>query len=191
MPSSADPSWTVVDDGVLRETLSVYKPDCRYLHAAWIDHAGLSAPHGTGPHARARFVIPASYYIEDTGHLNSVELNIAYNQLAYVLIAHCIVHDLLPELRHLTLEDFRARQLPDILIHRITSTFKRSIDRGAFEGDLRVEAALNTERFVRVDTRSRFWDEGGGLARSEVALVIMNDRDAPPPGDGASRPRSR
>ena len=72
--------------------------------------------------------------IGDTGHFNSVEFNICYNQLIYYLIAKSVQEGLLPALRGWTLDDFWRSQLPDILITNFSSSFKRKMRGKRFFG---------------------------------------------------------
>ncbi|MEO1375818.1 MAG: FcoT family thioesterase, partial [Cyanobacteria bacterium J06635_10] len=50
------------------------------------------------------FSIPESCYIDDTGHFNSVEFNICYNQLFYIIIAYLIKNQLLEVMKDWNLE---------------------------------------------------------------------------------------
>ena len=56
--------------------------------------------------AHGDFEIPESCYIDATGHLNSVEVNICYNQLLYVILAQSIASEVVPALDVFTLEHY-------------------------------------------------------------------------------------
>ncbi|SDM69223.1 FcoT family thioesterase [Allokutzneria albata] len=154
-------------DLVLERVLRPYKVDCRYLVSADLDgDAG----------ARGDFVIPESCYIDDTGHFNSVEFNICYNQLVYYLMARAVRDGTMPDFAMWTLEDYWRKQLPDILIASFESRFKRPINARRFSGevvigDVRYRAA--TRPMLLAPTEVRFWDDDGGAAQGKVLLAIM------------------
>lgn len=178
MRSLGTPSRPVAEDFLAR-ILGPYKDRCRYLQRASYALADPGAPRDIARPspliaAHGAFRIEESSYIADTGHLNAVDLNICYNQLAYLLLGLCIRERASPAVAHLTLDDYYARQLPDVLIHDIASSFKRSISPASFEGEVSILEALNTERFVYFKTGGRFWDEGGGLAKARMSLAILN-----------------
>ena len=82
------------DRELLSLVLRPYKMHCRYLKTA-----DLEAAQDPGPTVAGNFEIDESCYIDDTGHFNSVEFNICYNQLAYYLIAKSVQEGLLPAFR--------------------------------------------------------------------------------------------
>src|SRR2546422_760024 len=79
---------TVVDPSVLDMVLDCYKPHCRYLHSATVE----PGRNGVVVAGRGEFAISESCYIADTGHFNAVEFNICYNQIAYITLAHSVLH---------------------------------------------------------------------------------------------------
>lgn len=165
------------DPELLAGVLRPYeKPQTCYLKSATVSVAdGLASAEG-------EFSIPFSCYIDDTGHLNSVEVNICFNQLMYYLIAKSVQDRLLPEFDNWTMADYWDKQLPDMLIARFQSTFKRPIDSSSFTGE--VSFAEFTERSVRrpiqiIDMPWRFWDADGGYAEGEVRMALVE-----PPGMG-------
>ncbi|HEU5470909.1 MAG TPA: FcoT family thioesterase [Actinophytocola sp.] len=163
------------DDPQLRmDVLRPYKVHSRYLKSATV-----SVQNGL-PVGRGEFSIPNSCYIDDTGHFNSVEFNICYNQLVYYLLAKSIKERAVPALAAWTLDDFWERQLPDILIARFRSLFRAPIESSSFSGE--VSIATITESDVRrpvllTETTCRFWDRQDGSAEGEVLLALLN-----PPG---------
>ena len=135
---------------------------------------------GGSASARGTFSIPFPCYIDDTGHLNSVEVNICFNQLMYYLIAKCVQEQALPEFDAWTMQDYWAKQLGDILIARFSSTFKRPIDSSAFIGEVSFADFRQTNRsrpVQLIDMPWRFWDEAGGHAEGQVRMALVD-----PPG---------
>jgi hypothetical protein len=164
---------------LLATVLRPYKPHCRYLLEASIEHQpGGSFIDEDGVAlvslARGEFAIPRSCYIDDTGHLNAVEFNICYNQILYAHLASLIVQRITPAMRHFTLERFKERHLPDVLIHSIQSTYKRPIDPRRFQGKMAITEAVNRRKFVYFKTRCAFWDDDGGKATGEISVVFLN-----------------
>lgn len=183
-----------VESGLLERVLAPYFPHCRYVRAA---DASFPSTTGTGtPVAllRAGLSIPSSCYIDDTGHFNSVEFNICYNQMIYLLMAQCVVSRVTAPFAAMTLDEYLARQLPDVLIHDFQSRFKQPMGTGRFHGEVAIDELRDRRRFVFLRTSVRFWDEQGGASDGEVSLAIVDRRDAarrgPAPGDagpGAER----
>jgi hypothetical protein len=161
---------STVEVDLLTEVLSCYKPHCRYLQ----EFAG----------GRGRFVIPESCYIDDTGHLNAVEVNICYNQLLYASIASFVREGTGPVFDTWTMAEFWRRRLPDILITRFTSEFRRPVDPRSFSGELVLDRIVSRRLppdetpLVAIDTTFRFWDIEGGDASGMARIAIV---------DGATR----
>lgn len=164
--------------------LRPYKPHCRYVLAARVTGAE-PAPPTAAPQPRSRsdggvlctieaeLAIPESCYIDDTGHLNTVEVNICYNQMLYLLLAQGIVQRLIPALDDMDLAHFERRYLPDVLIHRISGSFKRVIDRRAFTGRMSFTSALRSKKFSLIESRARFVDAHDGLANFDVDVAFV------------------
>jgi hypothetical protein len=163
------------DRELLSLVLRPYKMHCRYLKTA-----DLEAAQDPGPTVAGNFEIDESCYIDDTGHFNSVEFNICYNQLAYYLIAKSVQEGLLPAFRDWRLDDFWRRQLPNILITDLRSRFQREIRGKRFSGSIsltnlvRLEKSQRWNRLIVLYTSCRFWDDKGGLCRGEVKIAITN-----------------
>ena len=100
---------TAIAPLLLDRVLRPYKPNCRYLKAMTIDA-------DDGVRGFAELAIGESCYIDDTGHLNSVEVNIAYNQMLYYVIATAVRERLVAAFADWTMDDYWRRQLPGILI---------------------------------------------------------------------------
>jgi len=165
------------DPELLSEVLRPYaRPKTQYLKSATVDASnGLASAEG-------QFAIPYSCYIDDTGHLNSVEVNICFNQLMYYLIAKCVQERVLPAFDAWTMEDYWKKQLPDILIASFTSKFRRPIDSDSFTGEVSFAefSVRNVRRPIQmIDMPWRFWDASGGHAEGEVRMALVE-----PPGMG-------
>lgn len=158
---------------LLTAVLRCYKPHCRYLTSAEVERDG-EVVRGKGV-----MRIPESCYIDDTGHLNSVEVGICYNQLLYHVIAASVRDGLLPELADWTLDDFWRRQLPDVLIARFSCDFRRPIDPRSFHFELVVDRATRrtlrpgADPLVSLETTFRCWDDDGGTASGAVRVAIV------------------
>ena len=167
------------DTELLSRVLRVYLPHCRYLKSAEVETAPESAPSDQLT-VFGEFEIGDSCYIDDTGHFNSVEFNICYNQLAYYLIAKSVKDGLLDVFRGWVLDDFWRLQLGDILITDFRSTFKRQMRGKKFSGAVSVVDVVRLEESERwrplivIRTSCRYWDEAGGHCRGEVKIAITN-----------------
>lgn len=162
------------DDPLLAGVLRVYKPHCRYLRSATVTADGEVA------RGRCEFLIPESCYIDDTGHFNSVEFNICYNQMFYYLAAKAVKERLLRVFDDWTMDDFWARQLSDILIVNYESAFRRPISgRDPFYGEIEILqprrfAAPGRPPLIWFETTCAFRDDGGGRSTGKVRIAITN-----------------
>jgi len=161
------------DHDLLDRVLRCYKPHCRYLTAMCVTTTdGVIRSSGN-------LSIGESCYIDDTGHLNAVEVNICFNQMLYYVIAKAVQERIGPIFATWTMGDYWRRQLPNILIARLTSTFRRPVDPRRFFGEFAITSA--TQRRLRpedppliaLDTEFRCWDEAGGEASGTVAVAIV------------------
>jgi len=161
-----------VEESLLVQVLKPYRPGCRYLRSAVVEspaEAGDNQPLAT---IRGRLTIGDSCYIADTGHFNSVEFNLCYNQLVYSLMAQVVVDGLLPAFRSWSLTEYLERQLPDVLIHDFSSKFHRPMSVDDFEGTVEILGARPRRNFMLVHTRCSFRDDSGGRSHGEVSLAI-------------------
>lgn len=145
--------------------------DCEYLKSAKVQKQA-DRVVGCG-----EFGIKESCYIDDTGHFNAVEFNICYNQIMYYVIAKAVKDGLMAEFTDWTLDDYWQRQLPDVLISRINSNFKRPINARHFFGEIEfVQSNLRTGKrpILFLNTVIRFYDEFGGYGEGEVGLALVN-----------------
>jgi hypothetical protein len=158
---------------LLDEVLRCYKPHCRYLTSAVVEQDG-EVLRGKGV-----MRIPESCYIDDTGHLNSVEVGICYNQLLYQVIATIVRDGLAPELSDWTLEDFWRRRLPDVLIAHFGCDFRRPIDAREFHFELTVQRITrrklrpDADPLISVETTFRCWDDNNGACSGAVRVAIV------------------
>ncbi|MEQ8766731.1 MAG: FcoT family thioesterase [Planctomycetota bacterium] len=141
---------------LIDRSLEAISSDCRYLQQAVLE---AEPDHLV---ARGRFGIPASCYIDDTGHLNSVEFKLCFNQLIEVLLVQALSLGLSPELP--------ARR-PETRIRALRSVFRRVIDGRRFEGELRAPRDLKIGASHTV--LCRFWDDNDGLAEGEVTIDLV------------------
>ncbi|MEU3410701.1 FcoT family thioesterase [Streptomyces sp. NPDC006658] len=161
------------DEELLARVLVPYKRHCKYLRSAEVTaSAGLTS-------VRAAFAIAESCYIDDTGHLNSVEVNIAYNQMMYYLVAKSVKEGLLTGFEDWTLDDFRRHQLPDILIARFASNFRRPVDPRDFTGEMEFRSVTRrapggASPFLHAQTVFRYQDAHGGRCDGEATLAFVN-----------------
>lgn len=160
-----------VEDGLLAKVLAPYKPDCRYLRRAKVELPEPGADHLVRLHGELS--IPSSCYIDDTGHFNSVEFNICYNQMVYVLMAQCVESRLMPAFAAMTLPEYLARQLPDVLIHDFASKFRRPLAPRDFRGTVSIVEANDRSRFLLLRTHCEFEDGLGGSCHGDVSLAIV------------------
>jgi hypothetical protein len=134
--------------------------------------------------ASAMFRIDESCYIQSTGHFNAVEFNICFNQLAYVLYAHCFATGYFQEhwpawgdlLSHFNPESFDKNQLSSMLIVNLSSKFKREIRGGQFYGELEIRKIRAKAGCVFTTNHIRFYDDEGGYSEGDVTLAFVAQR---------------
>ncbi|SET88115.1 FcoT family thioesterase [Stigmatella erecta] len=173
----------VEDPALLQQVLLPYKPHCRYLLRAHLEHEGVLPPETRSRAVRAAavgtFSIPESCYIADTGHFNAVEFNICYNQLAYYLLATCASRQLEP-LASWSIEEYRRRQLSDFLIVQFSSSFRRQMKSAHFTGRVEISKVMSRGKSMFLKTYCRFEDGHGGMSEGEPLIAITGESDAPP-----------
>lgn len=162
------------DLSLMARVLRPYKPHCRYLLQAEVSPSVEDAGQVV---ARCELSIPESCYIDDTGHFNSVEFNICYNQMVYYAIAKTVQHGLMPSLAGWTLDDFWRKQLPDILITRFESCFRKPVNPRRFHGEVvlsRGRYSGGAQPMLLLRTTCRFWDDEGGHCDGNITLALLN-----------------
>ncbi|MBF2047253.1 MAG: hypothetical protein IGS54_07800 [Elainella sp. C42_A2020_010] len=174
-----------VSQALLERFLAPYKVDCRYLKQAHFQYPDRSDPtsktDGEGQgiwFMKGEFAIPESCYIDDTGHFNSVEFNICYNQLFYIMIAYLVQHKLLKEMSDWDLDIYQRRQLNDFLIVKFSSTFKQPINSDAFQGALSINKCSTRNNLILIKTSCAFYD-AKGWSEGDVTIAILNDQSNP------------
>ncbi|MFH8367377.1 FcoT family thioesterase [Streptomyces sp. NPDC018031] len=168
------------DQDLLTRVLRVYKPHCRYLRSASVTCAGQPRDGGKVS-LRGEFHIPESCYIDDTGHFNSVEFNLCYNQMIYFVMAKSVKERAMWPFDHWTMDEFWARQLPDMFIVDFRSSFRRHMRGRRFWGELDVTGVVERDGgngpLVLVKTVCRFGEEEVPACHGEVRIAV---RKSPP-----------
>lgn len=127
------------------------------------------------------------WYCESTGHMNAVELNLAFNQMMYVSIGQSIILGWIKNLREFDKDYFMKKYWPDFLITKIESKFKAPLDVRSFCGTLRIQKVkpLMKHLCFELDLTLKPGEEGfpvpGKLthAYSKMSLVIKDYRELP------------
>ncbi|MEU3959720.1 FcoT family thioesterase [Streptomyces buecherae] len=167
------------DGQLLERVLTPYKPHCRYLKSATVTRQG-EPRDGGRVSARAEFGIPESCYIDDTGHFNSVEFNLCFNQLVYYLLAKSVKERAMWPFSTWTLDEFWDRQLPDILIVDFRSTFRRAMRGRGFWGEIDVvgidERDGDDGSIALVSTLCRYGEEEMPACHGGVRLAVRMTR---------------
>jgi hypothetical protein len=176
MPATQYPN----DDELLARVMQPYRSkNCVYLKEALVTVAG-EPTEARRLSATCKFEIPESCYIDDTGHFNSVEFNICYNQMAYYLIAKAVKDSLMDPFSQWSMSDFWARQLGDILITDFRSAFRTPMRGRHFRGEVEIVEVVEwdgtdiRDPLVVARTRCRYWDAHGGDCHGEVSAAITN-----------------
>lgn len=160
------------DQDLLVRVLRPYKSHCKYLKSFVV------TVDGNGVSGHGELEIRESCYIDDTGHLNAVEVNICFNQMLYCLIARAVQENLAPVFSRWSMDDYWARQLPAVLIARYQSVFRRPINARRFFGEIEfsriIERKLGSagESMISIDSKFRYWDESGGHCEGTVRVAI-------------------
>ncbi|MER7056969.1 MULTISPECIES: FcoT family thioesterase [unclassified Streptomyces] len=169
------------DEELLHRVLTPYRAKrCEYLTSATVTLHGGDGRDGGLLSADCSFVIPESCYIDDTGHFNSVEFNICFNQMAYYLMAKAVKESLIEPFSRWTMEQFWVRQLADVFITDFRSTFRNAMSGRDFRGQIEIVDIADwdgndlRDALVMLRTRCRYWDEKGGESHGEIAAAITN-----------------
>lgn len=170
-----------VSDDLLHGILKPYRKECTYLKKMWIDFygepgAGASAVGGDIV-GRGEFSIPTSFYIDETGHFNSVEFNLCYNQLAYVYLAYCSDQRLIPPMAAVDLAYYKRQQLGGILIAKFSSAFHSMMSAAKFWGEVSLPKAIERSKLWLLETQIRYWDDSGGRSDGNVLLAFLKENN--------------
>lgn len=166
-----DISVSDIDDGFMGRVLQPYFEHSRYLKRASFQHSSTLDPQSLV--MNGEFTIPESCYIDDTGHFNAVEYNICFNQICYVHLAHCIKNRLIPELSEYDEAKFFEKQLPNVLIAKLTSSYQSQLNAKRFYGTYGITAIKKTANCTFIKTYCRFQDDGSGRSKGEVTLAVL------------------
>jgi hypothetical protein len=165
------------DPSLLARVLACYRPNCRYLKAAKLTADGDPGDGGRLT-LRCEFAIAESCYIDDTGHFNSVEFNICYNQMMYYAVAKSVQEKLMEPFSAWTVDEYWKRQLADFLITDFRSTFKRPLDARQFSGEMvvtdvvRWEASELRPALTVLRTTCRYYDGDRGNCHGAVEVAV-------------------
>ena len=169
-----------VESDLVAGVLAPYKEPCRYLRNATILYDvyeripdAKTPPLASLLTAKGEFSIPESCYIADTGHFNSVEFNICYNQLAYTLLAYGLNNGLIGSMKEKDIRWFKEHQLPSMLIVEFSSSFKRPIDSRHFEGSVTIQRISVKKNIIFIKTCCTFSDDFRGFSKGEVLVAIV------------------
>lgn len=188
-PGSIDPSSHEearrredIPPSFVEETLACYFEGCRYLQAASLEVRPDARPFESAygrvlALARGRFTGVPPWYIRDTGHFNSIELNLCYNQLTYVALAHAAVTGAVPWFSvYMQGEQAQTRKLTDVLITSFSSRFIREMRAEHFTGDFWVEKAVarNDKLFLR--TGMAVFDPNGEQCSTATVQAVVVER---------------
>ena len=172
-----------VSQDLLGVFLEPYKENCKYLKNAQIQYPepSYSLVKSKSDNAglwfiKADFSITESCYIADTGHFNSVEFNICYNQLFYILIAYLVKNKLLEVMKDWDLAIYKRRQLSDFLIVHFSSTFKKPVNSNNFQGTLSINKSSARSGLIMLKTSCAFYDHNGGWSEGDVTIAILNSK---------------
>ncbi|GAB1544103.1 FcoT family thioesterase [Scytonema sp. NUACC21] len=171
-----------VDIDLLNSILLPYKDDCKYLKKAKFQYlepkklVSISERNHQGLwFTKGYFSIPESCYIADTGHFNAVEYNICYNQLGYTMVAHLLENKLLKGMESWNIATYKERQLPDFLIVKFSSTFKKPINSSLFQGTFSIYKYSVRDKLIMLKTECAFYDNNGGWAEGDATVAILNN----------------
>jgi hypothetical protein len=173
IPGTPPNSGIVVDTAFITKVLAPYRVNCRYLRSVKIRFDDLDNATWETMVAIGEFAIDQSCYIDDTGHFNAVEFNICYNQLAYVHLAYCIAHGIMPALADFDADTFASKQLSNFLIANINSSYHAELNPRHFFGEVRVTSARCRSKYAILKTNCMFSDEANGRSDGDVKLVVL------------------
>lgn len=162
---------TDIDDGFATQVLKPYFEHSRYLKKAWFQYAETLEPQSLI--MNGEFSIPESCYIDDTGHFNAVEYNICFNQICYVHLAHCIKNRLIPELAEYDMDKFFQKQLPNVLIAKLASSYQSQLNAKHFYGTYGIHTVKKTSKCTFIKTYCHFHDDANGRSSGEVTLAVL------------------
>jgi hypothetical protein len=162
-----------VSQDLLNIFLDPYKDDCRYLRKAQVQY--LDSKQAEFESIKGEFSIPESCYISDTGHFNSVEFNICYNQLFYIMVAYLLQNKLLAVMKDWDLEIYKRYQLSNFLIVKFSSIFRKQINSQHFQGTLSINKSSSRRNLIILKTVCAFYDSNDGWSEGDVTIAIIKN----------------
>ncbi len=169
-------NYTPVDGDLIELVLKPYHDNCRYLKQAFYDDNTKNLAPDQAPELHARFAIDNSCYIDSTGHFNAVESNICANQIGYLAIAWFLKqkfqHPYWDAMGDFDLSQFRRKQLPNILILNINTSFRRAIDPSEYYGRLKWYRTRQKKSLSLLNMAFSFFDRFDGRAEGEMLVAI-------------------
>jgi len=165
---------------LLAQVLIPYRDHCKYLKSVSM---GLS-PSTNGASqcvvGEGVFSIGDSCYIDSTGHFNAVEFQICANQLLYAMGAECVRRDLLAAFSSMNMDGYFERQLPNVLITNVTSTFRKVLNPREFRGQIRIDRAYRMKTRAFWECSVTYSDDEDGLADGTVVVTMeLGEKLAP------------
>ncbi|MGF7234689.1 MAG: FcoT family thioesterase [Frankia sp.] len=182
------------DPELVGQVLRPYREHCKYLKSAVarVTAGPVDEPARVG--VVCLFEIPESCYIDDTGHFNSVEFNICYNQMLYFTLAKMVKESLVDPFAGWSMEDFWHRQLPNVLITDFRSSFRAPMSGRRFSGFLDITEIVEWEKndlreaLIVLRTECGYSDEDRGECQGDVTVAITNPPVRPASGWAAPGP---
>ncbi|HEY9803485.1 MAG TPA: FcoT family thioesterase [Leptolyngbyaceae cyanobacterium] len=172
-----------VSQDLVQLFLEPYKDHCKYLRKAQFQYPKIESIADTSKNKeqglwsiKGEFSIPESCYIAATGHFNSVEFNICYNQLCYTMIAHLIDKNLWEAMRDWDLPTYKQLQLSNFLIVKFSSIFRKPIDSQHFLGSLSINKCSVRGDLIIVKTSCAFYDQNDGWSEGDVTFAVLNGK---------------
>jgi hypothetical protein len=161
----------------LARVLVPYRDNCKYLQRIAFEYLPTGADV-TPDQSEASLTaigdmsIAESCYIDSTGHFNAVEFQICANQLMYALGAECTRLGLVRALAALDLDGFYDRQLANVLITNVTSTFRRVVNPRRFRGRLQLERSYLMRERLFWECTVTYSDDDNGLADGNIVVTM-------------------
>ena len=172
-PPVASPDPGAVSRDLMELVLKPYLPDCRYMKGAFARCVDTAAPSLV---LEADFRIPSSCYIDSTGHFNAVESNICVNQMSYLLFAWFVQeprrHAFSPTVGAFDLSTFRQKQLPNMWILSLQTSFRKAINAHHFRGRLEWTGSRRLASLLLLNMSFEFSDDARGRAAGSVQFAV-------------------
>jgi hypothetical protein len=173
---------------LLDRVLIPYRDNCKYLKRMSMSYLPVG-PEVSQEASESSIVavgelgIGESCYIDSTGHFNAVEFQICANQLMYAMGAECARRRLLSAFWPIDLEGYYERQLPNVLITNVKSTFRRVVNPRRFHGSLALDRSYRMGDRAFWECSVTYTDDEDGLADGTIVVTLgLGDKLAPKGG---------